>query len=156
MGSSSWISTTADRLQCLLYLSSHQPSIASVGLQQCEPDFHRILQTPSVDELPQHLSDSSIDQPSIAPFEFCHQSTFYRIPHATRPLQRTVFRQASTSNKFQTNFSSNRISVGFLQQKVFIRTSTADDFRLQHQRPRHPTTVNPSATSKTSELLLDC
>ena len=109
-----------------------------------------------MDELPQCLLDSSIGQPPIAPSEYCYWSTFCQIFHATGPLQWIVFRRASTSDKFQMNFSSNRTPTGFLQQKVFVRASTADDFRLQHQCPRHPTTVDSSATSKTSELLLDC
>ena len=151
--------------------SANRTSTVPIGLQQCQPDpsngqipsgtlqrstFHSVLQTPLVDELPQRLSDSFISQPSIAPSKFCYWSTFYQISHATRPLQRTVFRQASISDKFQTDFFSNRTPVGFLQQKVSIRASIADDFCLQHQCLRHPTIVNPSATSKISELLLDC
>ena len=114
------------------------------------------LRTPPVVDLPQCPPNSSSGRTSTMPFEFCNWSTFCRISHATEPLQRTVFRLASTSDKFQTDFSSNRTLVRFLQQKVSIRASTADDFRLQHQCLRHPTIVNPSATSKISKLLLDC
>ena len=130
MGSSSRISTVTDYLWCLPYLFSHQPSTVPIELQQCQPDpsngqissrplqrstFYSVLQIPPVDELPQCISDSSIGQPSIAPSEFHYRSTFYRIPHAVGLLQWTVFRRASTSDKFQMNFSSDQTPAGLLQ-----------------------------------------
>ena len=90
------------------------------------------------------------------PLELHCRLTLCQIPHETGPLRRTVFRRASTSGKFQMDSSSNRTLTKLLQQKVSIRASTADDFRLQHQHPRYLTTVDSSAISEISELLLDC